>query len=64
MGTAYNRADIVVSRAGATTIFELAALGKPSVLIPYPYATNQHQEINARSLVQAGRSRNDSPKVI
>jgi UDP-N-acetylglucosamine--N-acetylmuramyl-(pentapeptide) pyrophosphoryl-undecaprenol N-acetylglucosamine transferase len=54
MSTAYNRADIVVSRAGATTIFELAALGKPSVLIPYPHATNQHQEINARSLVSVG----------
>ncbi|MBU0736041.1 MAG: undecaprenyldiphospho-muramoylpentapeptide beta-N-acetylglucosaminyltransferase [Proteobacteria bacterium] len=54
MGAAYNRADIVVSRAGATTIFELAALGKPSILIPYPYATNRHQEINAGSLVRAG----------
>lgn len=54
MTTAYQQADLVVSRAGATTIFELAALGKPSILIPYPYATNQHQEINARSLVQAG----------
>jgi len=54
MTTAYKRADIVVSRAGASTIFELAALGKPSVLIPYPYATNQHQEINALSLVGVG----------
>jgi len=54
MTAAYQQADLVVSRAGATTIFELAALGKPSVLIPYPYATNQHQEMNARSLVQAG----------
>ena len=54
MTAAYNRADLVVSRAGATTIFELAALGKPCVLIPYPYATNQHQEINALSLVRAG----------
>lgn len=54
MTAAYNRADIVVSRAGATTIFELAALGKPSILIPYPYATNQHQETNALSMVQAG----------
>ena len=54
MGDAYNRADIVVSRAGATTIFELAALGKPSILIPYPYATNRHQEINAGALVRAG----------
>ena len=54
MTTAYNRADVVVSRAGATTIFELAALGKPSILIPYPYAANQHQMINARSLVRVG----------
>jgi UDP-N-acetylglucosamine--N-acetylmuramyl-(pentapeptide) pyrophosphoryl-undecaprenol N-acetylglucosamine transferase len=54
MTAAYQQADLVVSRAGATTIFELAALGKPSVLIPYPHATNQHQEMNARSLVQAG----------
>lgn len=54
MGSAYNRADIVVGRAGATTIFELAALGKPSILIPYPHATNNHQEINAGSLVRAG----------
>jgi UDP-N-acetylglucosamine--N-acetylmuramyl-(pentapeptide) pyrophosphoryl-undecaprenol N-acetylglucosamine transferase len=54
MARAYNRADLVVSRAGATTIFELAALGKPSVLIPYPYAANRHQEINAGSLVRSG----------
>ncbi len=54
MGDAYSRADIVVSRGGATTIFELAALGKPSILIPYPYATNRHQEINAGALVRAG----------
>ena len=54
MAAAYKRADLVISRAGATTICELAALGKPSILIPYPHATNQHQEINARSLVRAG----------
>jgi UDP-N-acetylglucosamine--N-acetylmuramyl-(pentapeptide) pyrophosphoryl-undecaprenol N-acetylglucosamine transferase len=54
MAAAYNRADLVVSRAGATTIFELAALGKPSILIPYPYASNQHQVINASTLVGAG----------
>jgi UDP-N-acetylglucosamine--N-acetylmuramyl-(pentapeptide) pyrophosphoryl-undecaprenol N-acetylglucosamine transferase len=54
MAEAYKRADLVVSRAGALTIFELAAMGKPSILIPYPYAANQHQEINARSLVRAG----------
>jgi len=54
MGGAYDRANLVVSRAGATTVFELAALGKPSVLIPYPYAANQHQETNAMSLVRGG----------
>lgn len=54
MAGAYGRADLVVGRAGATTIFELAAVGKPSVLIPYPFATNQHQAINARSLVRVG----------
>ena len=54
MGSAYNRADIVVGRAGATTISELAALGKPSILIPYPHATNNHQEINAGALVRSG----------
>jgi UDP-N-acetylglucosamine--N-acetylmuramyl-(pentapeptide) pyrophosphoryl-undecaprenol N-acetylglucosamine transferase len=54
MGGAYARADIVVSRAGATTISELAALGKPSILVPYPYAANRHQELNARALVKVG----------
>jgi len=54
MATAYSRADMVVSRAGASTIFELAALAKPSILIPYPYATNRHQEINASALVRKG----------
>jgi UDP-N-acetylglucosamine--N-acetylmuramyl-(pentapeptide) pyrophosphoryl-undecaprenol N-acetylglucosamine transferase len=54
MAAAYARADIVVSRAGATTLSELAALGKPSILIPYPHAANRHQELNARTLVEAG----------
>lgn len=54
MAGAYGRADLVVSRSGATTVFELAALGKPSVLIPYPHAANQHQETNAMSLVRGG----------
>ena len=54
MASAYGRADLVVSRAGATTLAELTALGKPSILIPYPYAAHQHQEVNARALVAAG----------
>jgi UDP-N-acetylglucosamine--N-acetylmuramyl-(pentapeptide) pyrophosphoryl-undecaprenol N-acetylglucosamine transferase len=51
---AYSQADIFVGRSGAGTVFELAALGKPSILIPYPHAANHHQEANARVLVKAG----------
>ena len=54
MGEAYNQADLVICRAGATTVSELAALGKPSILIPYPFAANNHQEKNADVLVRAG----------
>jgi UDP-N-acetylglucosamine--N-acetylmuramyl-(pentapeptide) pyrophosphoryl-undecaprenol N-acetylglucosamine transferase len=54
MAGAYARADLVVSRAGAGAIFEVAALGKPSILIPFPFAANNHQETNARVLVEAG----------
>lgn len=42
--------DVIVARAGATTIAEITALGIPSVLIPSPYVTANHQEVNARSL--------------
>ncbi|MBO8176435.1 undecaprenyldiphospho-muramoylpentapeptide beta-N-acetylglucosaminyltransferase [Aeribacillus pallidus] len=44
--------DLVVSRAGATTLAELTALGVPSILIPSPYVTNNHQEKNARALTE------------
>jgi UDP-N-acetylglucosamine--N-acetylmuramyl-(pentapeptide) pyrophosphoryl-undecaprenol N-acetylglucosamine transferase len=54
MASAYGIADLVICRAGATTIAELAALGKGSILIPYPYAAHKHQDINASSLVNAG----------
>ncbi len=54
IGAAYGRASLVVARAGATTVSELAALGKPSILIPYPFAANRHQEINAKMLTQEG----------
>ena len=46
--------DLVVSRAGATTIAELTALGIASILIPSPYVTNNHQEKNAQALVDDG----------
>jgi len=54
MPAAYRQADIFIGRAGAGTIFELAALGKPSILIPYPYAADNHQTYNAGMLADAG----------
>jgi len=54
MASAYARADLIVSRAGATTIAELTALGKPAILIPYPFAADDHQRANAEVLVQHG----------
>jgi UDP-N-acetylglucosamine--N-acetylmuramyl-(pentapeptide) pyrophosphoryl-undecaprenol N-acetylglucosamine transferase len=54
MGSALAAADLVVARAGATSIAEITALGRPSVLIPYPYATDDHQTKNAESLASAG----------
>jgi UDP-N-acetylglucosamine--N-acetylmuramyl-(pentapeptide) pyrophosphoryl-undecaprenol N-acetylglucosamine transferase len=57
MASAYAMADLVVSRAGASTIAELAALGKPSILVPYPYAANDHQRRNAEALARLGGAR-------
>ncbi len=49
--------DLVVARAGASTLAELTALGLPSILIPSPYVTNNHQEANARVLEAQGATR-------
>ena len=54
MAVAYAAADLVVGRAGATTIAELTARGLPSVLVPYPHAAEGHQEKNAVALVGRG----------
>lgn len=54
MGARLKAADLVVCRAGATTLAELAAAGKPSVLIPLPTATDDHQRKNAEELASAG----------
>ena len=51
---AYAWADLVICRAGAMTISEVAAMGAPSILIPYPYAIDDHQTANARYLVDVG----------
>lgn len=57
MSEAYAVADAVVSRAGATTLAELTAIGKPAILIPYPFAAGDHQELNARKLQEIGAAR-------
>lgn len=54
MGRAYAECDLVVGRAGATTLSELTALGRPALLIPFPQAADDHQTENARFLVNAG----------
>ncbi len=52
MEYAYNAADIVVSRSGAMTIAELCVVGKPAIFVPYPFAAEDHQAVNATALVQ------------
>jgi len=54
MATAYGWADLVVCRAGALTVSELAAAGLASVLVPFPHAVDDHQTMNAEFLVEAG----------
>jgi UDP-N-acetylglucosamine--N-acetylmuramyl-(pentapeptide) pyrophosphoryl-undecaprenol N-acetylglucosamine transferase len=57
MPAAFAAADIIVSRSGAGTVAEIAAAGKASVLVPYPFAADQHQLKNAEALVNAGAAR-------
>ena len=54
MASAYAWADLVLCRAGATTVAELCAAGLPSVLVPFPYAVHDHQTRNAQALVAEG----------
>jgi len=54
MDLAYAAADLVVARAGATTVAELAALGAPSILVPWPLAAEDHQTANAQALAAVG----------
>lgn len=52
-----NAVDVVVARSGAMTITEISILGKPAIFIPYPYATENHQEYNAKVLEKAGAAK-------
>jgi UDP-N-acetylglucosamine--N-acetylmuramyl-(pentapeptide) pyrophosphoryl-undecaprenol N-acetylglucosamine transferase len=54
MTDAYAAADLVLARAGASTLGELAATGRPAILVPYPHAAEDHQRANATMLAQAG----------
>ncbi len=54
MDRAMSDADLVVCRAGATTLAELAAAGRPAILVPFPYAANDHQRLNATAFEKAG----------
>ncbi|MDI7258697.1 MAG: undecaprenyldiphospho-muramoylpentapeptide beta-N-acetylglucosaminyltransferase [Thermodesulfobacteriota bacterium] len=57
MASCYRMADLVICRAGASTVAELAVCGKASILIPYPYAAHNHQWMNARRLVDRGAAK-------
>jgi UDP-N-acetylglucosamine--N-acetylmuramyl-(pentapeptide) pyrophosphoryl-undecaprenol N-acetylglucosamine transferase len=54
MAGAYAAADLVIARSGATSVAELAVCNKPAVLVPFPFAADNHQEYNARTLAKRG----------
>jgi UDP-N-acetylglucosamine--N-acetylmuramyl-(pentapeptide) pyrophosphoryl-undecaprenol N-acetylglucosamine transferase len=54
MSEPYAWCDLVLCRAGATSLAELAAVGCPALLVPFPHATDDHQTHNAKSLVEVG----------
>jgi UDP-N-acetylglucosamine--N-acetylmuramyl-(pentapeptide) pyrophosphoryl-undecaprenol N-acetylglucosamine transferase len=57
MSSAYAKAELVVCRAGATTLAELTVCKRAAILIPFPFAADNHQEVNASALVSAGAAR-------
>ncbi len=54
MGQAYQWADVIIARAGAMTVSEIAQVAKPALFIPYPFAVDNHQEANAQALIEQG----------
>ena len=54
MAAQYAWADVIISRAGASTVAELAIAGKPTIFVPYPFAADNHQEQNAKEIVDGG----------
>ncbi len=54
MAQAYAKATLIVCRAGATTLAELTACGRPAILVPYPYASAGHQAVNAQAMAAKG----------
>jgi UDP-N-acetylglucosamine--N-acetylmuramyl-(pentapeptide) pyrophosphoryl-undecaprenol N-acetylglucosamine transferase len=57
MAELYGQADLIICRAGATTVAELTALGKAAVFVPYPYAADDHQTLNARAMEEKGAAK-------
>lgn len=57
MPAAFAKADLILCRSGASTVAEIAAAGKPAILIPFPFAADDHQRRNAEALVNAGAAR-------
>ncbi|MDP7349560.1 MAG: undecaprenyldiphospho-muramoylpentapeptide beta-N-acetylglucosaminyltransferase [Nitrospinota bacterium] len=54
MADDYRRSNLVICRAGASTLAEIAACGRAAILVPYPFAANNHQQLNAEYLVEQG----------
>jgi UDP-N-acetylglucosamine--N-acetylmuramyl-(pentapeptide) pyrophosphoryl-undecaprenol N-acetylglucosamine transferase len=54
MATAYSNTDFVLTRAGATSLCELTAVGLPAMYVPFPHAADDHQTVNAQTVVEAG----------
>jgi UDP-N-acetylglucosamine--N-acetylmuramyl-(pentapeptide) pyrophosphoryl-undecaprenol N-acetylglucosamine transferase len=57
MPAAFSEADVIVCRSGAGAVAEVAAAGKPSILVPFPYATDDHQLRNAEAFQREGAAR-------